>query len=235
MNFPSPLLPGILIRRYKRFMADVELKNGTIVVAHCPNSGAMLGLTTPGTSVWISRATNPARKLAYTWEMAEVQGTMVGMNTSHPNALAEEAIKYRLIPSLNGYSSLKREVKYGVNSRIDILLTGEAIPPCYVEVKNVHLKRGTQALFPDSVTERGTKHLKELSTVVQEGGRAVMLYVIQRNDCDSFSLARDIDPKYTAAAADAREVGVEFIAYSCEISPQTIQIVREIPTQFDRS
>lgn len=229
LNFPTPLLSGTLIKRYKRFLADIELSDGTLVTAHCPNSGSMLGLTTPGTPVWISKASNPERKLGYTWEMAEIEDTIVGMNTSHPNALAEEAIKYRLIPSLNGYTSLKREVKYGANSRIDILLTKEDTPPCYVEVKNVHLKRGAQAFFPDSVTERGRKHLQELSTVVHEGGRAVMLYIIQRNDCESFSLASDIDPKYAAAALQAKEGGVEFMAYSCNISPQAIQISREIP------
>lgn len=229
MIFNLPLLPGLLVRRYKRFMADIELQDGTAVTAHCPNSGAMLGLTTPGTPVWISKASNPARKLAYTWEMAEIEGTIVGMNTSHPNALAEEAIRKEQIPSLQGYSSLKREVKYGVNSRIDILLEGKTGDLCHVEVKNVHLKRGTQALFPDSVTERGTKHLHELSTVVDEGGRAVMLYVIQRNDCESFSLAADIDPTYAKAALQAKDHGVEFIAYTCDISPEFIQISKEIP------
>ena len=185
MLFSPPLLPGCLIKRYKRFLADIALASGEIVTAHCANPGALLGVTTPGLRVWVSHNPDPKRKLAYTWQIVETDDTYVGVNTSLPNALAEEAILGGKIPELLGYKNLKREVKYGQNSRIDWLLTDPDKPDCYVEVKNVHLKRGAGAAFPDSVTTRGAKHLRELETIAATGARAVMLYIIQRNDCMS--------------------------------------------------
>jgi sugar fermentation stimulation protein A len=229
MNFPHPLVPGRLIKRYKRFLADIALDSGEIITAHCANSGALLGGTTPGLRVWVSYHPSPSRKLSYTWQIVEMDGTHVGVNTSLPNGLAEKAILEGRIAELTGYESLKREVKYGQNSRIDLLLTSPNKPPCYVEVKNVHLKRGDGAEFPDSVTARGAKHLRELEIVVAEGGRAVMLYIIQRNDCSHFSFAADLDPVYAATAAQAFSRGVEAYAYLCVVSLEGIEVERSVP------
>ena len=198
MKFPDPLIPGRLLRRYKRFLSDVELEGGEMVVAHCANPGAMLGLAAPGAPVWLSPSRNPARKLKYSWELTAVNGHLIGINTAWPNAIVEEAVRAGAVAELVGYQRLRREVPYGRNSRIDLLLESEGRPPCYVEVKNVHLQRREQvAEFPDSVTKRGAKHLRELSEVAGRGGRAVMLFLVQRGDCTSFEIAADIDPNYT--------------------------------------
>ena len=228
MLFSPPLLPGCLIKRYKRFLADIALASGEIVTAHCANPGALLGVTTPGLRVWVSHNPDPKRKLAYTWQIVETDDTYVGVNTSLPNALAEEAILGGKIPELLGYKNLKREVKYGQNSRIDWLLTDPDKPDCYVEVKNVHLKRGAGAAFPDSVTTRGAKHLRELETIAATGARAVMLYIIQRNDCSHFSFAADIDPVYAATAAHAFSHGVEALAYGCTVTPEGITVEKQV-------
>jgi sugar fermentation stimulation protein A len=228
MHFPKPLISGILIKRYKRFMADVQLDDGREITAHVANSGGMLGVKEPGMRVWLSHHDSATRKYPYSWELAEVDGSLVGVNTSHPNRLVEEAILSGIISELQGYPALRREVKYGVNSRIDLLLEGESGPSCYVEVKNVHLKRGDQAQFPDAVTERGAKHLRELKTMVEQGHRSVMIYVIQREDVSSFSFAADIDPTYAATAAEAMQNGVEAYAYQCELSTSGIWLRRKI-------
>jgi sugar fermentation stimulation protein A len=229
MKFSSPLLKGTLVKRYKRFMADIVLENGETITAHCANSGSMLGCKDEGATVWVSPANNPERKLKYTWEIVQVDRAMVGINTSHPNALVADAIKLGTIPELYGYANLRREVKYGGNSRIDILLEDPTQKTCYVEVKNVTLCRsGTLAEFPDAVTSRGTKHLQELQAMVAAGHRAVMFFLIQRDDCKTFDIARDIDPAYGAAYAQALQNGVEAIAYGCAISPQMIRINRSI-------
>ena len=177
MQFSSPLVSGILIQRYKRFLADVTLDTGESVTAACPNTGAMLGLNTPGSRVWLSRSESPTRKYPHTWELVEVAGHgLVGVNTGSPNRIAAEAIRAGLLPELSGYDTLRAEVKYGRNSRIDILLEGDGRPPCYVEVKNTHLfRRAGLVEFPDCVTERGTKHLAELADMARSGARAVML------------------------------------------------------------
>ncbi len=231
MKFPDPLLPGKLIGRYKRFFADVELDSGELVTAHCANTGAMTGLKEPGLPVWLSPARNPKRKLKYTWELVEVDGGLVGINTAHPNRLAEEAVEAAAIPELTGYDTIRREVKYGRNSRIDLLLSdgqGER-PDCYVEVKNVHLRRnGSLAEFPDGITARGTKHLAELSDMVAAGHRAVMLYMVQRQDCHEFSIAGDIDPAYDKALGAARRCGVEALCYACRLSPVEITLDRPL-------
>lgn len=234
MIFPSPLVPATLLRRYQRFLADVRFDDGTEVCAHIPNSGAMTGLKTPGMRVWLSRSDNPKRKLAYTWELAEAEGGLVGVNTAHPNAIAAEAIAEGRVPELVGYAALKREVRYGENSRIDILLTDPDRPRCLVEIKNVHLRRperddGRAAEFPDAVTERGAKHLREMAAAVAAGDRAVMLYLVQRTDCTRFSLADDIDPAYAQAFATARSAGVEAIAYTCAISTIGLTLDRALP------
>ncbi len=234
MQFPDPLLRGTLIQRYKRFLADVTLEDGSVVTAHCPNPGSMMGLSAPGSEVWLSPARNPDRKLRYTWELLRVDGRLVGINTAHPNKLVEEAVHNELIPEIGGYDDVRREVRYGKNSRIDLLLGGNGKPDCYVEIKNVHLKRdatqdGGAAEFPDSVTKRGAKHLVEMSDMVAAGHRAVMVYVVQREDCDHFTLADDIDPGYAEAFAAARSAGVEAICYACKIAVDGIHIAAPLP------
>jgi len=234
MKFATPLVPGKLIQRYKRFLADVLISGGVTVTASCPNTGSMLGLTTPGSTVWLSESDSPTRKYRHTWEMIGhdlgAGPQLVGINTGRPNALVAEAITAGVIPELAGYASLRREVKYGENSRIDLLLSGGADPrPCYVEIKNVHLMRTSGlAEFPDSKTERGAKHLRELSAMVAEGHRAVMVFLVQREDAETFDLARDIDPNYAAAYQTAAAAGVEMLCYRCRLSPAEIAVDRRI-------
>lgn len=228
MIFSSPLISGKLIKRYKRFLADVILDDGSVVTAHCPNSGAMLDITAPHNSVWLSYNPDPKRKLSYTWEMVEVDDQLIGVNTMTPNTLIGEALQKNAIDPLKGYSTIQREVKYGENSRIDYLLSDKNKPSCYLEIKNVHLKRGGVALFPDSVTTRGTKHMIELTKVVKEGYRAVILYVIQRNDCTHFDIAKDIDSQYSQAFRTALHAGVECFAYTCNLTPNSITLGRSI-------
>jgi sugar fermentation stimulation protein A len=225
MDLP-PLVTGTLIKRYKRFLADVELDSGETLTAHVANPGSMMGLDTPGSKVWLSKSDNPKRKLQYSWELLEVDGALVGINTNHPNKLGVEAIEDGTIKELQGYGALRREVKYGKSSRIDILLEdGPGGEIAYVEIKNVHLsRRPPLAEFPDSVTARGAKHLVELGDMAEAGHRAVMLYLIQRNDCDRFALARDIDPKYAESLDLALKRGVEVLAYGCTISPSFIKV-----------
>lgn len=229
MNFPAPLLRGRLVKRYKRFLADVILDSGETVTTTCPNTGSMMGLLTPGATVWLSESDSPTRKYKHTWELVEVRFgdavEIVGINTNHPNKLVTEAIEAGAIAELKGYASLRREVKYGRNSRIDILLEDEQKGLCYVEIKNVHMMRHHgRAEFPDSVTERGAKHLAEMSDMVAAGHRAVMLYLIQMASPNSFELARDIDPAYGAAFDLARNAGVEAIAYRCRVTPEQILV-----------
>lgn len=229
MKFHAPLIRGQLIQRYKRFLADVTLDDGTVVTAHCANPGAMLGLKEPGSTVWLSPAANPNRKLKYSWELIEVGGGLVGINTARPNRIVEEAISAGAISELAGYATLRREVKYGQNSRIDILLEDDTRPACYVEVKNVHLKRDGGAEFPDSVTTRGAKHLVELGDMAEQGFRAVMVYLVQRHDCGDFAIAGDIDPAYAQAFAAARSRGVETVCYDCHLSTEEIRVAGPLP------
>ena len=222
------------MQRYKRFLADVTLADGSTVTATCPNTGAMLGLTAPGSTVWLSESDKATRKYRHTWEMVETDlgagPVMVGINTGHPNALVSEAIAAGRIAQIAGYSGLRREVRYGLNSRIDILLEEQGKAPCYVEIKNVHLMREAGlAEFPDSKTERGVKHLGELAAQIEAGCRAVMIYLIQRADAQSFDVAHDIDPAYAAAAKAARAAGVEMFAYRCRLSPESIQVDAQVP------
>ncbi|WP_409560520.1 DNA/RNA nuclease SfsA [Hyphomicrobium sp. B1] len=234
MKFTHPLVPGILIQRYKRFLADVTTAGGVTVTASCPNTGSMLGLTKPGSKVWLSESDSPTRKYRHTWEMIEADlGTgphLVGINTGRPNALVTEAIETGTIAELAGYPMLRREVKYGLDSRIDVLLSGgRDNRDCYVEVKNVHLMRENGlAEFPDSKTERGAKHLRELANMVGEGHRAVMVFLVQRSDAESFKLARDIDPAYATAFQAAAASGVEMLCYKCQLSPTEIAVEKRI-------
>ena len=229
MKFPLPLRRATLVRRYKRFLSDHRFDDGSTVTAHVANPGAMTGLIDEGAETWLSPAANPKRKLPFSWEMVRIGQGLVGVNASRPNGLAEEAIQAGAIPPLARYETLRREVAYGERSRVDFLLEAANRPPCYVEVKNVHLKRGPAAEFPDSVTARGTKHLRELAAVAEAGARAVMLYVVQREDCDRFTLAADIDPTYAAAFAEARASGVEALAYACRLSTEGITVDRPLP------
>ena len=229
MRFTTPLIRGRLIQRYKRFLADVALDTGETITATCPNTGSMLGLTGPGSTVWLSKSDSPTRKYAHTWEMIETdlgQGpALVGINTNHPNRLVTEAIEERRIRKLSGYASLRREVKYGESSRIDILLEDPGKGRCYVEIKNVHLMRKSGlAEFPDCVTARGAKHLRELAAMVRQGHRAVMLYLVQRADATRLRLASDLDPEYWDAFLEAKAAGVEAIAYGCRMSPEEIVV-----------
>jgi sugar fermentation stimulation protein A len=233
MRFPAPLVQATLVRRYKRFLADVLLPSGETVTVHCANPGAMIGLNVPGARVWLSRSDNPKRKLAHSWELIEVDlgggAELVGINTAHPNALAAEAIAAGAIPELQGYGSLRREVRYGRSSRVDFLLEGPGRPACYVEVKNVHLMRAPAlAEFPDAVTKRGAKHLAELAGMAAAGARAVMLFVIQIGSARRFALARDIDPAYGRAFDAARAMGVEAIAYRCGITCAGIEVAEPV-------
>ena len=232
MQFPDPLIHGTLLRRYKRFLADILLDNGEEITAHCANPGAMLGLTQIGSEVWLSPSRNPKRKLNYSWELMYADGGLVGINTAHPNGLVEEAISEIMVKELAGYDSMRREVKYGKNSRVDILLGAESKPDCYVEVKNVHLMRQPGlAEFPDSVTKRGAKHLVELGEMVKAGNRAVMFYLVQRTDCERFSVAADIDPTYAIELEKAMVQGVEAICYDCSINTERIEV--RAPLQLD--
>jgi sugar fermentation stimulation protein A len=230
MRFPAPLTEGRLLRRYKRFLADVELANGEVVTAHVANPGAMLGLAEPGMRVLLSRSASLTRKLPWSWELVEAAGALVGINTAHPNGIVAEAIAEGAVPELAGYDILRREVRYGKNSRIDILLSGAGRPDTYVEVKNVHLSRVPGlSEFPDSVTARGAKHLAELSDMVAAGHRAVMFYFVHRDDTTAFRLARDIDPTYAAAFDRALAAGVEMLAYQCRVTPEEVAVTRRLP------
>jgi sugar fermentation stimulation protein A len=229
MQFPSPLIPATLVRRYKRFLADVVLPGGEEMTVHVANPGSMIGLAAPGSRLWLSKSANAKRKLAYSWELVEVDfgagPELVGVNTAHPNLLVAEALAAARIPRLAGYTCTRREVKYGANSRVDFLLAADGWPPCYVEVKNVHLMRAAGlAEFPDCVTQRGAKHLDELAAMVAGGARAVMLFLIQISSAKSFALARDIDPTYAKAFARARAHGVEAFAHRCRIDRAGIEL-----------
>jgi sugar fermentation stimulation protein A len=235
MDFQQQLIQGRLLRRYKRFLADVEI-DGSAVTVHCPNPGSMIGLSEPGSRVWVSLSKNQKRSLPYTLELIEINDgggplQLVGVNTGLPNRLVEEAIGNGQIARLKGYGRLRREVRYGVNSRIDLLLEQDTLPPCYVEVKNVHLSRTPGlAEFPDCVTARGAKHLRELSAIAGSGARAVMVFCIQRSDCCAFALAHDLDPAYAEAFIEATASGVETLIYSCHISLAGISIAA--PLEF---
>jgi sugar fermentation stimulation protein A len=233
MKLPVPLYKAKLIKRYKRFLADVEMENGEIITVHCANSGSMMGLKDEGSTVYLSYHDNPKRKLKYSWEMIDVGTSLVGINTARPNHIVEEAIAAGKIPELTGYDTIKREVKYGKNSRIDILLGKQDAPLCYVEVKSVTLSRTKKfAEFPDSVTARGAKHLQELSDMVKQGHRAVMLYLVQRSDCTRFQIADDIDPTYAQELKSALAIGVEALTYTCKLDQTEITLNPKKPIKL---
>jgi len=232
MNFPSPLAHGQLVSRYKRFFADVLLDDGTAITAHCPNPGAMLGLNRPGLGCWVSRSEDPKRKLAWTLELVEADGGLVGINTMLPNRLVAEALAADAIPELTGYATHRREVKYGENSRVDFLLTAEDRPACWLEIKNVHLSRTPGlAEFPDCVAARSTKHLRELEAMVAAGDRAVALFVVQRTDCTAFSACAELDPAFAAALERTADAGVEVLVYACAMTTDAIKLERRLDWQ----
>jgi sugar fermentation stimulation protein A len=231
MLFTNPLIEAKLIRRYKRFLADVELTCGSPTTASCPNTGSMLGLAEPGSRVWLTHAPSPTRKYDYTWELTQsLNGILVGINTSRPNSLAIEAIQNGVIKELTGYDSVRREVKYGnEGSRIDLLLENENRPPCYVEVKNVTAAvHGGIAVFPDAVSQRGTKHLRELMSMVKNGYRAVLLFCVQRGDVSEVRPADEIDPLYGRTLREAILTGVEVIAYGAEVTYTGIHLLHPV-------
>ncbi|ATG36819.1 MULTISPECIES: DNA/RNA nuclease SfsA [Phaeobacter] len=226
MRFQTPLLSAVLIRRYKRFLADCQLPDGREVTAHCANPGSMLGLAEPGNPVWLEPNDDPKKKLKYGWRLVEVAGgALVGVDTSVPNRALKSALEAGEIPALAQYGTVRAEVKYAEKSRIDFLLSQPGLPDCYVEVKSVTLSRQPGlAEFPDSVTARGAKHLGNLADMCRAGHRAVLLYLVQREDCDRFEIARDIDPTYAAAWEAAAASGVERLVIGTRISPQGVEI-----------
>ncbi len=231
MRFASPLVPARLVQRYKRFLFDAVLEDtGKPITGSCPNTGSMLGLTTPGSRIWLSEHDTPTRKYRHMFEMIETESGLVGVNTGLPNKLAEEAIRTGLVGDLATYPTVERERKYGRNSRIDLLLSGSGKRPAYIEVKNVHFSRRPGiAEFPDTATKRGTKHLDELADMVDAGNRAVMLYLVQRADCERFRLCGDLDPVYYAAFERAQARGVEAYAVNCRVTPTEIVPLGLIP------
>ncbi len=219
---------GVLLKRYKRFLADIKLGKNQIITASCPNTGSMRTCSDPGSVVYVSESPNPNRKFPYTWELVKSNGTLVGINTGIPNKLVHRYIKKGAIPELDGYPNIRKEVKYGENSRIDILLSknGER---CYVEVKNVTLVEDGIAYFPDAVTARGTKHLNELMNVVAKGDRGVMFYLVQRGDAREFKPAGHIDPLYTETLKTAYAKGVEILVYQANVSVEEITLGEPLP------
>ena len=229
MQFPQPLVRGRLVQRYKRFFADVVLESGEETTAHCPNPGAMLGLNVPGMGVWLSKSDDPKRKLAHTLEMVEADGGLVGVNTMNPNRLVAEALADGVIAEVAGYESVRREVKYGANSRVDFLLESPGKPPVWLEVKNCHFRReGPLAEFPDCVAARSTKHLRELAAMAANGDRAVVLFAIQRADCETFAAAADKDPDFARTLLEVADAGVEVLPYVCEMATSGVRLARRI-------
>ncbi|MFY0594945.1 MAG: DNA/RNA nuclease SfsA [Cognatishimia sp.] len=231
MQFSQDLIPAKLIRRYKRFLADATLEDGSEITAHCANPGSMLGLKDAGIRIWLEPNDDPKKKLKYGWRLVDHEnGHFTGVDTSVPNRALKAALLAKEIPELAHYDTVRPEVKFGQNSRVDFLLTKNGAPDLYVEVKSVTLSRvAGKGEFPDSVTARGTKHLFELTEVVRQGHEAMMFYLVQRTDCDHVVLADDIDPTYAAAFDVARAAGVQVMAYDCQISPQGILVGKSLP------
>lgn len=231
MQFTPALQPATLVQRYKRFLADVVTPEGVALTLHCPNTGAMTGCATPGDTVWYSTSPNIKRKYPHTWEITQTAGgEYICVNTLRANQLVKEAISLDLIPELRGYNSLKTEVKYGAeNSRIDFLLQAEDQPECYIEVKSVTLADRDNGYFPDAVTLRGQKHLRELISVAAAGKRAVLLFAVLHSAIGRFSPARHIDLKYAQLLNEAQKQGVEVLAYKAELSADNMTLRSSLP------
>ena len=229
MNNPVKFISGRLIKRYKRFFADVKLDSGEVVTAHCPNTGSMMGLLTEGNIVYLSKTDNEKRSLKYTLEIIRDKGASVGVNTHRANRIVEKAIIEKKISTLGKKYDFRREVKYGKNSRIDFLITNKKDEEIFVEVKNVTLsKRKGIAEFPDAITERGSKHLLELIDVVKKNKRAIMLFLVQRNDCKKFRIAEEIDSVYKKNIMNAMKAGVEILCYDCSFVRNNIELDKKI-------
>ncbi len=232
MNFEAPLIKGKILKRYKRFLADVELENGEVITAHTANTGSMKTCWEPGWNVLLSYHDNPKRKLKYSLELTNNGSTWICINTSLPNKIAMEGIENGIVKELQGYTTIKPEAKIG-KSRIDILLSNEGENPCYVEVKNVTLLgENAQGIFPDAVSTRGQKHLEELTGLVNEGIRSAMLFVVNREDVDSFAPADHIDPTYGELLRAAHRAGVEILAYQCKLTPNGIALAKKLPVHL---
>jgi sugar fermentation stimulation protein A len=231
MRFKSRLIGGTLIQRYKRFLADVRLANGQIVTAHCTNTGSMMGCKEAGSAVYISRSDNMNRKLPYTWELIRINHNWVGINTMHPNRLVAEAIQRGTIGELSGYETLRREVVTRPGTRLDLCLERPE-EKCFIEVKNVTLEVNGEAAFPDAVSERGTKHLKELMRLKRKGHRAAVVFVIQREDCEAFRPADEIDPEYGRWLRRAIKAGVEALPYRAKVTPKEIVLTERLETRL---
>ncbi len=230
MEFPQKLVHGTLIKRYKRFLADVKLDNGEEVIAHCTNSGSMKSCIEIGAEVFLTPVNDPKRKTKFTWEMIKINGDWIGINTGNPNKLVYDAISENLIPGLQTYANVRREVKFG-DSRFDVFAENDS-EKCFVEVKNVTMKEGKYALFPDAVTTRGQKHLLTLMDVKKQGMRAVMLYIVQRSDVEIFAPAKKIDPEYAKTLKMAVKYGVEIIVMQAKVTPEKIELVRQLPVEM---
>jgi len=219
MDYAQPLIRATLVKRYKRFLADVTLPDGSTATAHCANPGAMTGLAEPGTVAWLEPNNDPKRKLRYSWKLAEISGAYIGIDTALPNKVVGAALRARAVPELAGYTSVRAEVKYGINSRVDFLLTAPGLPDCYVEVKSANLSRVAGLVeFPDTVTTRGARHMAELAAMAAAGHRAVVLYLVQRSDSREFAVASDIDPTYAEAARSAHKAGVAALCYRATLT-----------------
>jgi sugar fermentation stimulation protein A len=229
MRFESRLIRGTLVQRYKRFLADVRLPDGSVVTAHCTNTGSMMGCREPGSIVYLSRCANPNRKLLYTWELVRVNKIWVGINTLHPNRLVAHAIEAGIIEELRGFDIVRREVVTRPGTRLDLCLEGKN-GSCFVEVKNVTLVVDGAAAFPDAVSERGTKHLKELMRLKRKGHRAALVFVIQRSDCDYFRPADEIDAEYGRWLRRAAAVGVEVLPYRAKVTSKEIILTERLST-----
>lgn len=231
MRFQTPLIPATLIRRYNRFLADIRFDDGREAVAHCPNPGSMMGLKEAGLRIWVEANDDPKRKLRFTWRLVALPGGgMAGIDATAPNRIVAEALALGRIAEVAGYDRIRPEQRYDENSRIDFLLQSPGRPDTYLEVKNVHLRRdGDWAEFPDCVTARGAKHLQALERVVARGGRAVMLYLVQRTDCARLRLAPDLDPAYAAAFDIARAAGVDMLCYGTEIDTRGVRLTHPLP------
>ena len=234
MKFSQPLISGTLLRRYKRFLLDVELAGGDIITAHTANTGAMTGCSTPGSRVWLSRSPNPKRKYPLSWELVEVAPQVLcGINTQLSNALVREAIEAGQVAELIGYSGIRSEVAYGnERSRIDLLLEASApadLPSCYVEVKNVTLVEDDVAYFPDAISARGSKHLRELMAMTAKGYRALIFYCVQREDCLELRPADAIDAIYGQTLREALDAGVEALAYKATVTIEGVELTERLP------
>ncbi len=231
MRFQTPLIPAVLLRRHKRFLADARLMDGREVTVHCPNPGSMLGMATPDSRIWLEPNDDPKKKLKFGWRLLEApNGAFVGVDTSLPNRIVRQALTNGEISELADYATIRPEVKYGNGSRVDFLLSDNGKPDLYLEVKSVTLsRRSGHAEFPDSVTSRGAKHLQELTAMVDQGHRAMLFYLVQRTDARAVSVASDIDPTYAHLFNQAMQAGVEVLCYACDISPDHVTLAQRLP------